>query len=143
MGPKAVTSGRWSSGLADLWWRLGRSAAIEAGLLNPDWEGAGRAEKATGAQPSLATGAQPSLATGGGPLVNTFRVALDETATLDRLGRYEARLERAFKTTVGLLERRQARRQMQDERAADGGPASPLAPENGPGVEYGEGGETP
>jgi len=116
--------------LADLWWRLGRSAAIEAGLLNPDWDGAGG--------PETAAGGAPSLAAGGGPLVNTFRVALDETATLDRLGRYEARLERAFKSTLGLLERCQARR-----RTAARDAALALAPEAGPGVHCHAGGETP
>jgi hypothetical protein len=71
-----------------------RAAAIEAGLLSPDWE----------ASP------WPERATAGGPLVDTFRVAVDESATLDRLGRYEARLERAFQRSVIQLEARQARR---------------------------------
>ena len=71
-------------------------AAIEAGLLNPDWTG--------------------SQSTSGGPLVNTFRVALDETAILDQLGRYEARLDRAFHLVVLMLERRQARRRERDGR---------------------------
>ena len=83
--------------MADIWWRLGRSAAIEAGLLNPSWDG------------SVA-----GASTDGGPLVDTFRVAMDETATLDQLGRYEARLERAFHHCVLMLERRQARRRMRD-----------------------------
>lgn len=78
--------------LTDIWWRLGRSAAIEAGLLNPDWNNLS------------------SPPTNGGPLVDGFRVAMDETATLDQLGRYESRLERAYHQTVHLLERRQALR---------------------------------
>ncbi|MHA1597157.1 MAG: hypothetical protein ACTSV1_00400 [Alphaproteobacteria bacterium] len=77
--------------MARLWWRLGRSSAIEAGLLNPDWQG-------------------DTQGTGGGPLIDTFRVAIDETPTLDQLGRYEGRLERAFTRTLDLLERLQSLR---------------------------------
>jgi len=75
---------------ADIWWRLGRTAAIEAGLLNPDWSGDPRAARKR---------------TGGGPLIDGFRVALDEAETLDRLGRYEGRLERALARTLGLFTR--------------------------------------
>lgn len=75
---------------ADIWWRLGRTAAIEAGLLSPDWSGDPRAEHKR---------------TGGGPLVDGFRIAMDEAETLDRLGRYEARLERALARTLGLFTR--------------------------------------
>jgi len=79
--------------IADIWWRLGRAAAIEAGLLNPDWDAApGRGR----------------LRTGGGPLIDGFRVAIDETPTLDRLGRYEARLERALSRNLETLRRLQA-----------------------------------
>ena len=84
--------------LADIWWRLGRSAAIEAGLLSPSWDGP----------------LPPLKGTSGGPLVDTFRIALDETPTLDRLGRYEARLDRAFRHVVQILEGRQARRRMRN-----------------------------
>jgi len=84
--------------LADIWWRLGRSAAIEAGLLSPSWDGP----------------LPPLKGTSGGPLVDTFRVAIDETPTLDRLGRYEARLDRAFRHVVRILEGRIARRQMRN-----------------------------
>ncbi|MFC1673976.1 hypothetical protein ACFL12_07520 [Pseudomonadota bacterium] len=80
---------------ASLWWRLGRSAAIEAGLLNPGWSEDPRAQNRD---------------TGGGPLVDTFRVALDDTKTLDCLGRYEARLGRALSRTLSTLERMQAAR---------------------------------
>jgi hypothetical protein len=80
--------------LADIWWRLGRSAAIEAGLLSPTWDGP----------------MPPLKGTSGGPLVDTFRIALDEGPTLDTLGRWEARLERAFHRVVTMLERRQALR---------------------------------
>lgn len=80
--------------LADISWRLGRAAAIEAGLLSPTWDGG---------PPGL-----PKV--DGGPLVDTFRMALDEADTLDLLGRYEARLARAFDTASQLLERRQNRR---------------------------------
>jgi len=76
--------------IADIWWRLGRMAAIEAGLLSPDWSGDPRAAHKI---------------TGGGPLIDGFRVALDEAATLDRLGRYEGRLERALARTMGLFSR--------------------------------------
>ncbi|MHA1597330.1 MAG: hypothetical protein ACTSV1_01300 [Alphaproteobacteria bacterium] len=77
--------------LAQLWWRLGRTAAIEAGLLNPDWDG-------------------DANDTGGGPLIDTFRVAIDQTPTLDQLGRYEGRLERAFARSLNLLQRLQSAR---------------------------------
>lgn len=80
---------------ADLWWRLGRTAAIEAGFLSPDWSGDPRADR---------------FATGGGSLVDGFRVALDDTKTLDQLGRYEARLERALKRAFELLYMMQAQR---------------------------------
>jgi len=88
-------------------------------------------------------------AEGAEPLVGTFRVALDETATLDRLGRYEARLERAFKSTLGLLERCQARRRGGASGLAAGvaaagarDTASALARETGPGVQCRARGET-
>jgi hypothetical protein len=77
---------------ADIWWRLGRTAAIEAGFLNPNWSGDPRADR---------------LRTGGGPLIDGFRVAIDDTKTLDRLGRCESRLERAFVRTLGLLKQLQ------------------------------------
>lgn len=80
--------------LADISWRLGRSAAIEAGVLGPDMQGTVR----------------PRHIRGFGPLIDTFQVALNNAALLDRLGRCEARLERAFHRTVRALERRQARR---------------------------------
>jgi hypothetical protein len=80
--------------LADIWWRLGRASAVEAGLLSPTWEG-----------PPCA-GPQSN----GGPLVHAFRISLDELETLDTLGRQEARLERAFHHVVTMLERRQALR---------------------------------
>ncbi|MBT6095240.1 MAG: hypothetical protein HOH04_10180 [Rhodospirillaceae bacterium] len=89
--------------LADIWWRLGRTASVEAGLLNPDWDG-------------LASAGPES---DGGTLIGSFRLALDETETLDTLGRYEARLERAFHHVVVLLERRQARRRMRDGEAGE------------------------
>jgi len=80
---------------ADIWWRLGRTAAIEAGFLSPAWSVDPRAEWTY---------------TGGGMLVDGFRVALDQTKTLDQLGRYEARLERALKRTFDLLYQMQAHR---------------------------------
>ena len=83
--------------LADIWWRLGRAAAIEAGLLSPDWEG----------------GPDGLPRIDAGPLVDTFRVALDNAGTLDMLGRHEARLARAFDTTARLLEHRQRQRREQ------------------------------
>jgi len=96
---------------ADIWWRLGRTAAIEAGYLNPNWSGDPRKER---------------FATSGGPLVDGFRVVLDDSSTLDRLGRYESRLERALSRTFNLLQRiqdvrqRNAREQAEKERVAQG-----------------------
>jgi hypothetical protein len=90
--------------LADISWRLGRAAAIEAGLLSPSWDG----------------GPDGVPAVHGGPLVDTFRVALDESDTLDQLGRYESRLARAFDVASQLLERRQAWRRKHSR--ADGSP---------------------
>ena len=88
--------GRVEEGLiqraADIWWRLGRTAAIEAGLLNPNWSGDPRARR---------------LVTANEPLIDGFRVAIDETKVLDRLGRYEGRLERGLARTLGLLKRMQ------------------------------------
>lgn len=84
--------------LADIWWRLGRASAVEAGLLSPTWEG-----------PPCA-GPQSD----GGPLVHAFRISLDELETLDTLGRQEARLERAFHHVALMLERRQALRRRRD-----------------------------
>lgn len=80
---------------ADMSWRLGRSASIEAGLLNPDWSRDPRAEW---------------VGTREGPLIDGFRIALDETKTLDQLGRYEARLERGLQRTLDILYRLQATR---------------------------------
>ena len=80
--------------LTDTSGRLGRSAAIEAGLLSPDWEG----------------GPEGLPRVDAGPLVDTFRVALDNAETLDKLGRHEARLARVFDTTAQLLERHQRQR---------------------------------
>lgn len=74
--------------LADISWRLGRAAAIEAGLLNRTWGD-------------------------DGPPVDTCRVALDESERLDQLGRYEYRLARAFDTVTQLLEQRQAWRRQE------------------------------
>ena len=103
--------GRAEEGLlrraADIWWRLGRTAAIEAGLLNPAWSIDPRAERTY---------------TGGGHIVDGFRVALDETKTLDQLGRYEARLERALKRTFDLLFQMQAQRRRGMEPAGGAAP---------------------
>lgn len=89
---------------ADIWWRLGRTAAIEAGYLNPNWSGDPRKER---------------FATGGGPLVDGFRVVLDESSTLDRLGRYESRLERALSRTFNILHRIQDIRQRNAREQAE------------------------
>ena len=94
---------------ADIWWRLGRTAAIEAGLLNPAWSVDPRAER---------------MYTGGGHIVDGFRVALDHTKTLDQLGRYEARLERALKRTFDLLFQMQAQRRRGMEPAGGEAPFS-------------------
>jgi len=99
--PEGPIEGGLIQRLADIWWRLGRSAAIESGLLSPDWHGS---------LDPQAHPVDPRLASGGGPLVDTFRVAIDETPTLDMLGRYEARLERAFGRTLMMLHRMQAKR---------------------------------
>ncbi len=77
--------------IADLWWRLGRTAAIEAGYLNADWDGDNRQRI-------------------GDQLVDLYRKAIDGTHTLELLGRYEGRLERAFARTIGVLEQAQAAR---------------------------------
>lgn len=81
---------------ADIWWRLGRTASIEAGFLCPDLSRDPRAEW---------------MSSGAGQLVDGFRMVLDNTKTLDQLGRYEARLERALKRTFDLLFQMQAHRQ--------------------------------
>ncbi len=81
--------------LASIWWRLRRTAAVEAGLLSPDWHGS----------------ADPA-----GPLIRAFRIAVDETATLDRLGRYEGRLERAFSGTINTLTRIQGMRRRRQKK---------------------------
>lgn len=78
--------------MADIWWRLDRTQGIEAGLLNPDW----------GADPH-------SMHI---PLVDIFRVAIDQTPTLDMLGRYEGRLERALDRTLRLLRQAQTARRI-------------------------------
>jgi hypothetical protein len=95
--------------LADISWQLGRTAAIEAGLLSPTWGYEG--------PPGL-----PPVR--GGPLVDTIRVAIDEVERLDQLGRYESRLARAFDTTAQLLERRQAWRQRTATPTATPAPTS-------------------
>lgn len=90
--PKGMVEDELVVRASELWWRLGRAAAIEAGLLNPDWSRDPRAQRRL---------------SGGGPLVDTFRVAIDDTDTLDRLGRYEARLERALSRTLNTLTKMQ------------------------------------
>jgi hypothetical protein len=84
--------------LTDISWRLGRSAAIEAGVLGPDMQGNPR----------------PRHIPGYGPLIATFQMALNNASLIDRMGRQEARLERAFDRTIRALERRQARRLKRD-----------------------------
>ena len=91
LGPKGQVEVGLVKRLADIWWRLERTAGIEAGLLNPDW------------------GADPRSL--GIPLVDTYRIAVDQTPTLDLLGRYEGRLERALDRTMRLFHRSQAVRQ--------------------------------
>lgn len=93
--------------IADIWWRLGRTAAIEAGLLNPSWSGDPRATR---------------MLTPNEPLIDGFRVAIDETKTLDQLGRYESRLERALSRTLGMLQSMQdtRRRASQAQRIEPG-----------------------
>jgi hypothetical protein len=90
--------------LANLWWRLDRAAAVEAGLLSPDWEGA------------------RTLVDPADTLVTMFQSAVDGAATLDRLGRYEGRLDRAFARTVAMLQRIQAARRAADPRRGHLGP---------------------
>lgn len=100
---------------AALWWRLGRTAAIEAGLLNPDWSNDPRAARRL---------------TGGGPLVDAFRVALDDTRTLDVLGRYEGRLERALTRTLATFSRVQEARLKKQRKKAEKKPKkAPNKPE--------------
>jgi len=86
--------------LADLWWRLERTASIEAGLLNPDWNG-DRFKMDI-------------------PLVDIYRIAIDNTPTLDRLGRYEGRLERAMGRTLRLLRQAQADRRRNRHQPTSG-----------------------
>ena len=93
--PEGLMEEQLVQSICDLWWRLGRTAAIEAGLLNPDWSEDPRAGRRV---------------SGGGPLVDAFRVAIDDTKTLDLLGRYEARLQRALTRNLASLERLQAAR---------------------------------
>ncbi len=94
LGEDLMPEGRVEAGLlkrlADIWWRLDRTAAIEAGLLNPDW------------------GADPQSM--GIALVDTYRIAVEQTPTLDLLGRYEGRLERALDRTMRLFQRAQKTR---------------------------------
>jgi len=85
--------------LADIWWRLDRTAGIEAGLLNPDWSADDRFAMNI-------------------PLVDVYRIAIDNTPTLDRLGRYEGRLERALARTLHLLSTMQAARRRNTRRNA-------------------------
>lgn len=92
LNPKGTIEEGFVRRIADIWWRLGRTAAIEAGLLNPSWSGDPRAARKVIANE---------------PLIDGFRVAIDETKTLDRLGRYESRLERALSRTLGMLQRMQ------------------------------------
>lgn len=87
--------------LTDISWWLGRSAAIEAGVLGPDMQGNPR----------------PRHIPGYGPLIDTFQMALNNASLIDRMGRQEARLERAFDRTIRALERRQARRLKRDGTA--------------------------
>lgn len=66
--------------IADLWWRMNRAASIEMGLLHANGDGVSpdpRAEEHDG-------------------LIDSFLAAVDNPSTLDALGRYEARLKRAF-----------------------------------------------
>jgi len=99
LAPEGPLEGGLVARLADLWWRLGRTAAIEAGYLNPDWDGDSRQHI-------------------GDQLVDIYRIAIDGTPTLELLGRYEGRLERAFARTMGVLERAQAARYRRAEKEA-------------------------
>lgn len=86
----------------DIWWRLGRTASMEAGFLSPSWSDDPRAEWQQ---------------TGIGGLIDGFRMVLDHGAVLDQLGRYEARLERALKRTFDLLFQMQAQRRRREAGA--------------------------
>jgi len=99
LAPEGPLEGGLVARLADLWWRLGRTAAIEAGYLNPDWDGDSRQHI-------------------GDQLVDIYRIAIDGTPTLELLGRYEGRLERAFARTMGVLERAQSARRRRAEKEA-------------------------
>lgn len=83
--------------VADTWWRMMRVAAIEAGFLNPDWEG--------DPNPRLRISRVSRF-----PVVNSFAVAINESETLDRLGRYEGRLERAISRLLATLSKMQEMR---------------------------------
>lgn len=104
MHPRGAVERGLLNMIADLWWRLGRSASIEAGLLNPGWSLDPRAEQRL---------------SGGGPLVDTFRVALDDTKTLDALSRYEGRLERALARALNTFANMQNTRLKRDAEKAE------------------------
>ncbi|MCR4378899.1 MAG: hypothetical protein NUV50_12505 [Rhodospirillales bacterium] len=83
--------------IADTWWRMMRVAAIEAGFLNPDWDG--------DVTPRLRISRISTF-----PAINSFAVAINESETLDRLGRYEGRLERALARLLATLSKTQEMR---------------------------------
>lgn len=80
---------------ADLMWRLGRTAAIEAGFLSPDWSRDPRAQKRF---------------FNDAPIIDGFEVVIGRADVLDQLGRYESRLDRALARTLDILERMRRRR---------------------------------
>ena len=83
--------------LVDIWWRLDRAAGIETGFLNPDWN-----------YDRLRMNDQ---------LVDIYRISIDNVPTLDQLGRYEARLERALSRTMQLLRTTQSMRKIKKQES--------------------------
>ena len=76
--------------IADIWWRLERTAGIETGLLNPDWDADQYKMEIN--------------------LVDIYRIAIVNTPHLDLLGRYEGRLERTLDRSLRLFRQAQAAR---------------------------------
>jgi hypothetical protein len=97
--------------VADTWWRMMRVAAIESGFLSPDWDG--------DPNPRLRISRISTI-----PVINSFAVAINECETLDRLGRYEGRLERALSRLLATLSKTQEMRRKTAQNHPE--PPSPM-----------------
>jgi len=88
--------------LAEIDLGLGHMAAVEAMLLTP--------QPANGDNAAAGVPAPTRAALVRATRATLVRAALANLSALDRLGRIESRLQRAFRHTVEMLERRQALR---------------------------------